>query len=151
MVFKGTTEVYERICSNLSNDDWISERLGLRMGMEFRDQVWKRMWKMTFFSSEIGSGFGEPGGTPPTRIPRSSPPPWLTRWGDTSARDRFSSLAIDKNSSLNQDYNEQKWKFNCWNPAWDQEIMSSPPRGGLTDGVKTAPTIPQSRSIMLGP
>ena len=25
------------------------------------------------FWSEIGSGFGEPGGTPPTRIPRSTP------------------------------------------------------------------------------
>ena len=27
------------------------------------------------FWSEIGSGFGEPGGTPPPRIPRSNPPP----------------------------------------------------------------------------
>ena len=26
------------------------------------------------FWSEIGSGFGEPGGTPPSRIPRSTPP-----------------------------------------------------------------------------
>ena len=30
---------------------------------------------MTFFWSEIGSGFEEPGGTPPPRIPRSNPPP----------------------------------------------------------------------------
>ena len=63
MVFKGTTEVYEGIyrfnskrvrkkekyanskwilrnlfccCSNLSNDDIISERPGLRIGMDFR-------------------------------------------------------------------------------------------------------------------
>ena len=27
-----------------------------------------------FFGSEIGSGFEEPGGTPPPRIPRSTPP-----------------------------------------------------------------------------
>ena len=39
MVFNGTTEVYERNCSNLSKDDIISERLRLRMGMDFRDQV----------------------------------------------------------------------------------------------------------------
>ena len=29
---------------------------------------------MTFFWSGIGSGFGEPSGTPPPRIPRSKPP-----------------------------------------------------------------------------
>ena len=27
------------------------------------------------FRSEIGSGFEDPGGTPPLRIPRSTPPP----------------------------------------------------------------------------
>ena len=27
------------------------------------------------FRSEIGSGFEDPGGTPPPRIPRSNPPP----------------------------------------------------------------------------
>ena len=27
------------------------------------------------FGSEIGSGFGEPGSTPPPKIPRSPPPP----------------------------------------------------------------------------
>jgi len=27
---------------------------------------------MTFLGGEIGSGFGEPGGTPPPRIPRST-------------------------------------------------------------------------------
>ena len=32
------------------------------------------MWKITFFWSEIGSGFEEPGGRPPPRIPRSTPP-----------------------------------------------------------------------------
>ena len=29
--------------------------------------------KNDIFRSEIGSGFGEPGGTPPPRIPRSTP------------------------------------------------------------------------------
>ena len=53
MVFKGTTVGYERIfwnskwilrnlfccCSYLRNDDIISKRPGLRMGMDFRGQV----------------------------------------------------------------------------------------------------------------
>ena len=29
---------------------------------------------MSIFESEIGSGFGEPGGTPLPRIPRNTPP-----------------------------------------------------------------------------
>ena len=36
-------EVFFCCCSNLSN-----ERSGLKMGMDFRGQVWKRVWKMTF-------------------------------------------------------------------------------------------------------
>ena len=36
-------------CSNLSNDEIIYERPGLRMGNDFRGQVWKRVWKMIFF------------------------------------------------------------------------------------------------------
>ena len=49
---------------------------GLKTGMGFRGQVWKRVWKLTFLSV-IGSG--ERGGTPPPRTPRSvpSPPPPL--------------------------------------------------------------------------
>ena len=43
--------------------------------MDFRGLVWKRVWKITFFCCEIGSGFEEPGATPPPRIPRSNPPP----------------------------------------------------------------------------
>ena len=39
--------------------------------MDFRGLVSKRVWKITFWS-EIGSGFGEPGGTPPPRIPGST-------------------------------------------------------------------------------
>ena len=30
--------------------------LGLKMGMDFSGQIWKQVWKMTFFLSEIGSG-----------------------------------------------------------------------------------------------
>ena len=88
MVFEGTTGVYERIyrfnckwvrkkekyanskietnlriffClrSNLSNTNI---RLGLKTGLE-----------NDIFRSEIGSGLGEPGGTPPPRISRSTP------------------------------------------------------------------------------
>ena len=68
---------------NLSNDDIISVSCqclccvlwpppGLKTGMDFRGQVWKRVWKMKFFWFDIGSRFGEPGGTPPPRIPRST-------------------------------------------------------------------------------
>ena len=38
-------------------------------------QIWKRVWKMTFFWSEIESGVLEPGGIPTTIIPRNIPPP----------------------------------------------------------------------------
>ena len=41
-------------------------------GMDFGDQVRKRVRKMSNFGSEIGSGLGEPGGTPPPRIPRNT-------------------------------------------------------------------------------
>ena len=61
--------------SNLSNDNKVSaERPGLKTGMDFGGLVWKRVWKITFFLSDIEAGFGEPGGTPPQRIPRSTPP-----------------------------------------------------------------------------
>ena len=72
-------------CSfNLSNDDIISVSRqclccvfssppSLKMGMDFRGQVWKRVQKMAFFSSEIRSGFWEQGGTPPASISRSTP------------------------------------------------------------------------------
>ena len=48
------------------------------MGMEFRGHVWKRVWKMTLFWSEKGSRFGEPRGTSPPRIPRSTPAPLVS-------------------------------------------------------------------------
>ena len=44
------------------------------MGMDFRGQVWTRVWKMTFLVWNRVS-IGEPGGTPPPRIPRSTPLP----------------------------------------------------------------------------
>ena len=89
MVFEGTTGVYELFIfsipneyekrrhmriqnefeeffclrSNLCNDKIISaHRPGLKTGVE-----------NYIFWSEIGSGFGEPGGKPPPRIPRSTP------------------------------------------------------------------------------
>ena len=34
---------------------------------------------MSIFGSEIGSGFGEPGGTPLPRIPRSTPPVYVIK------------------------------------------------------------------------
>ena len=43
--------------------------------MDFRGQVWKRVWKKQLFGPEMGPGFGEPGGTPPRRIPRNTSPP----------------------------------------------------------------------------
>ena len=52
--------------SNLSNDEIISaERPGLKTGVE-----------NDIFGAGIGSGFGEPGGAPPPRIPRSNPHPY---------------------------------------------------------------------------
>ena len=62
--------------SNLSNDNIISgyKRPGLKTGMDFRVLVWKRVWKIKFLS-EIGSGSEEPGGTPASRILKSTPPP----------------------------------------------------------------------------
>ena len=42
--------------------------------MDFRGLVSKGVWKIIFFWFEIGSGSGEPGGTSPPRIPRSTPP-----------------------------------------------------------------------------
>ena len=54
--------------SNLSNDDIISQGPGLKTGE--KNDIFSR--------SGIGSGFGEPGGTPPPRIPRTTPRALLT-------------------------------------------------------------------------
>ena len=46
-----------------------------------------------FWSEEIGSGFGEPGGTPLPRIPRSTPPPPLPPgYNSHSSFRRFSRI-----------------------------------------------------------
>ena len=80
MVFGGTTGVYERIYR--FNCKWVRKKekyanlkpiCWVCFGL-----VWKRARKITFFWSEIGSGFGELGGTPPRRIPGSTPPPGYT-------------------------------------------------------------------------
>ena len=61
--------------SDLSNHHIISaKRPGLKTGMDLRGLVWSENGcRKRHFWSEIGSGFGEPGGTPPPRIPRSTP------------------------------------------------------------------------------
>ena len=90
LVFEGTTGVYERVrkkekyaiskwilrrpfscCSNQSNDDIISWFWNAVLILEARSEKGCEKWH---FWSEIGSGFGEPGGTPPPRIPKSTPP-----------------------------------------------------------------------------
>ena len=60
--------------SSLSNHNIISPyRPGLKKAINFTGLLWKRVWKITFFDSEIGSRFQEPGRTSPTTIPRSTP------------------------------------------------------------------------------
>ena len=47
--------------SNLSNDDIIYTYVVLKTGVEFRGQVWKRVWKMTFFGLKEGLAHPTPG------------------------------------------------------------------------------------------
>ena len=65
------------------------------------------MWKITIFWSEIGSGFEEPGGTPPPRIPRSTPPPLpglmhrkKLPFDDNSPRSRYKNSDMTPSSRL---------------------------------------------------
>ena len=77
--FWGNTRVNKRIC--LFNSKQIRKKASnMRIRNEFWEifcwrQVWKRLWKLTIFWSEIGSGFGEPGDT---TLPRSTPLNWTT-------------------------------------------------------------------------
>ena len=83
MIFEGTTGVYE--CIYRFSPKWIrkKEKYATSRPHEFRSEVWKRVWILEarsengcendIFWSEIGSCFGEPGYTPPQRIPRSAP------------------------------------------------------------------------------
>ena len=104
MVFEGITGVYERIycfnskwvrkereiceyskkwiriifclLSNLGNDNILSAwKPGLKTRTDFRGLVWKRVWKITLYWSESGSGFQELGGTSGTQNTHEYPPP----------------------------------------------------------------------------
>ena len=60
--------------SNLSNDNISSaERPGLKTGSGFQWCGLKTGVENDIFWSEIGSGFGEPGGTPPIKISQEYP------------------------------------------------------------------------------
>ena len=65
-------------CLNLSTctykDNIFPPTPGLKTGMDFRGQVWELVWKMIIVWSEMGSGFGELGGTPAPWIPKNTPP-----------------------------------------------------------------------------
>ena len=62
--------------SNVSNDNIISAYARSENGYGFyEDSSVNRCGKKQLFGLEIGAGFGEPGGTPPRRIPRNTPPP----------------------------------------------------------------------------
>ena len=61
------------------------------MGLDFRGQVWKRVWEMTIFWSELGSGFGEPGGSR-LQIPRNTPPANSARTLDCHALTELARL-----------------------------------------------------------
>ena len=43
--------------------------------MDFRGQVWKRVWKTEYFGLKLGQDLGNRAAHPPPRIPRSTPPP----------------------------------------------------------------------------
>ena len=64
--------------SNLSNDDMISWRPGLKTGA-----------KNDIFSPDIGSGFVEPGGIRPRKIPRSNPRFFFPRKRGHFLREKF--------------------------------------------------------------
>ena len=69
--------------SNQSNDNIISAyRPGLKTGVG-----------NSIFFSEIGSRFGAPGGTPSTRIPRSTPRVITTVFQSIHQPTRFSKLS----------------------------------------------------------
>ena len=73
MRIRNAFEEFVCLRSNLSNDNIMSAyRPGLKTSMDLRVLVWQRVWKITFFGL-IGSGFEEPGNTPPPGIPRSTP------------------------------------------------------------------------------
>jgi len=54
---------------------WFLSRFGLKMGIDFLRPGLKTGVGNGIFWSEIGSGFGDTGGTPPPKI-STKPPPW---------------------------------------------------------------------------
>jgi len=46
---------------------------GLKTGMDLRGQVWKWVWKITFFALKYRSGFEEPSYKPSSKIPGNTP------------------------------------------------------------------------------
>ena len=91
MVFKGTAGVYISIPY-----EWERKRYKGIVLFAFKSRLWwhnflearglKTGVENDILWSEIGSGFGEPGGTPSPRIPRSAlhptPPPLRIRFGE---------------------------------------------------------------------
>ena len=73
MVFEGTTECMNVFIVSILNELESKRNIPNRFKSFLPEgKVWKRVWKITFLS-EIGWGFGEPDGTPPPRVPRSTP------------------------------------------------------------------------------
>ena len=83
MVFKGNTRVYERNCFFNSkyiirtefSGEFYQFLTSTENGYGLNRPGLKTAVENSMFWSEIGSGFGEPGGTPLPRIPRRTPSP----------------------------------------------------------------------------
>ena len=89
MVFEGTTGVHELFIFSIPNEYEKRRNMRIRNGFEeffclrsnlSNDKIisahrpgLKTSVENYIFWSEIGSGFGEQGGNPPPRIPRSTP------------------------------------------------------------------------------
>ena len=81
-------DLYRKVLlrSNLGNDNIIFLLTPvLKTGVEI---------ERTIFWSEIGSGFGEPGGTPPPQVPRNTPRfdfvlPWRRRYNNNNNNNLF--------------------------------------------------------------
>ena len=95
------------------------------------------------FSSEIGSGFGEPGGIPPPRIPRSSPPPPPPQGDTNRICHEPKARAMQENpnpESLKYFclWYLESWKFCLWNfdpGLWNPECSSRISGMPLTIGI----------------
>ena len=54
-------------------------RLGLKMGMDFRSQVWKRVWKMAFFGLKLGLDLEMRAAHPHQKFQGVPLPGWINR------------------------------------------------------------------------